>query len=181
MKINKDYMYFKRWFKSIEVSAHQGQWSDENLAYSAFREGMKREDNKEILVPINYPTKEDIIKLLEAREKLISKKYVSDIKAKELKIDSLRDEIFSIVWNHFDLFEVDFIMEMFTRFGCAFNLIYNDNGRWAFGYSCFGPVAINKLKGDFITPIDSKKQWKKTIRKALKYWIKNEYLDGVKF
>ena len=42
MKIDKDYMYFKRWFKEIEYSIYCGQWSDENIAYSAFREGMKR-------------------------------------------------------------------------------------------------------------------------------------------
>ena len=47
MKIDKDYLYFKRWFKKIEISIHQGQWSDESIAHSAFVEGMKRTEEKE--------------------------------------------------------------------------------------------------------------------------------------
>ena len=42
MKIDKRYLYFKRWFKEIEISIHQGQWSDENIAHAAFYEGIKR-------------------------------------------------------------------------------------------------------------------------------------------
>ena len=41
MNLNKNYLHFKRWFKSMEVAIHQGQWSDEQIAYSAYKEGQK--------------------------------------------------------------------------------------------------------------------------------------------
>ena len=41
MKLNKDYLHFKRWFKGMELTFHQSQYSDEDIAYSAFNEGLK--------------------------------------------------------------------------------------------------------------------------------------------
>ena len=41
MKLNKDYRHFKQWFKEMEISFYQGQYDDEQIAYSAFKEGMK--------------------------------------------------------------------------------------------------------------------------------------------
>ena len=41
MEIDKDYMRFCRWFKDIEISIHQGQWGDKQIAYAAWKEGHK--------------------------------------------------------------------------------------------------------------------------------------------
>lgn len=42
MEINQDYMHFKRWYKDTESAIHCGQWDDEQIAYAAYCEGMKR-------------------------------------------------------------------------------------------------------------------------------------------
>jgi hypothetical protein len=57
MKIDKNYMRFKRWFKKIEISIHQGQWSDENIAYSAWEEGQREQTEH---VTAEEPSDKDI-------------------------------------------------------------------------------------------------------------------------
>jgi hypothetical protein len=41
MKIDKDYMEFSRWFKSIEGVIHCGQWDDRQIAHAAWNESRK--------------------------------------------------------------------------------------------------------------------------------------------
>lgn len=53
MELNKNYLHFKRWFKSMEITFHQGQYSDEQIAYSAYKEGQKQVKNCNIPPVIN--------------------------------------------------------------------------------------------------------------------------------
>jgi hypothetical protein len=76
---------------------------------------------------------------------------------------------------NFDNYEVDFILETWTEFGYAPNLIYDDNGMFAVVETAFAPAVYgaNKIDGSIVLLV-KKKHWKPTIRKALWKYIKKD-------
>lgn len=110
--------------------------------------------------------KKDIIKLLDERDDL----YKKDNKDK--RVDEIQKQISTAIRKNFDKYEVDFIIETWTRFGAAPCIMYDDNGLFAVtGDGMQSVVTGNKKLEGAITVIVNKKQWKKTIRKALKQFI----------
>lgn len=57
MKIDKKYLYFKRWFKITEASIHCGQWSDEQIAHAGFTEGIKFKSQQSVITELNEANK----------------------------------------------------------------------------------------------------------------------------
>lgn len=107
-----------------------------------------------------------IKKLLDERDSILKEDVESKI------ADEYQKNIISAIKKYFDIYEVDFIIETFTRFGASPNLIYDDNGLFAIveeGYQQ-AVVGNQKIEGGF-TLFVKKKQWKKSIREALKYYI----------
>lgn len=121
-------------------------------------------------------TEKDIKKLLDGRDALIDfADKVNSTKEEEenvKSIDDIQEKITKSIKNYFDFYEIDFILETFTRFGAAPMLIYDDNGRFAVSDTSSGPVAFKKVSGTYTVWVE-KKMWKRTIRKAVKYWIFN--------
>ena len=104
--------------------------------------------------------------LLNERDRL----YKKDSENK--RIDEIQKEISTAIRNNFDEYEVDFIIETWSRFGSAPSLIYDDNGMFAATGDGFQQVVTGKDKIDGVfTVFVQKKQWKKTIRQALKQFI----------
>lgn len=70
-------------------------------------------------------------------------------------------------------FEVDEIIEAMTRFGAAPQLVYDDNGLFAVTENCFAPAVsgTQKMEGTMAISV-TKDMWKKTIREALNYYLK---------
>lgn len=107
---------------------------------------------------------------------LLIKERLSIIKKGKSQTDPQVDEISEDITNslieYFDDYEVDFILETLTHFGDAPNLIYDDNGLFAVTCDGYQPVVTGnqKIEGEFIVFVE-KKQWKKTIREALKYYL----------
>ncbi len=88
--------------------------------------------------------------------------------------DEIQKKISTAIRENFNKYEVDFVLETWTRFGASPNLIYDDNGLFAVtGDKGFQQVVTGRkiLEGNFIVMVE-KKQWKKTIREALKHYIK---------
>jgi hypothetical protein len=112
--------------------------------------------------------KQYLLKLLDERETLIEIDY------NDIRIDEIKEEIITEIKKNFNQYEVDFILETYTRFGYAPCLIYDDNGLFAITGDGYQQVVTGKQKllGNF-TVFVQKKQWKKTIRLALKYYINN--------
>jgi hypothetical protein len=70
---------------------------------------------------------------------------------------------------------VDFILECLTRFGQAPNVMYDDNGLFAVSSDGFQPVVTGRQRIDgTISVYVNRKQWKKTIRLALKHYLFDE-------
>ena len=96
----------------------------------------------------------------------------------ELREDTTGDEIDSnirkILKDNQKILKVEFILESLTKLGYAFALLYDDNARFAITGDGFNSTVTEKEKinGSMIS-IVSKKQWKKTIRKALKHFLKD--------
>lgn len=110
--------------------------------------------------------KQVINELLDKRDLLIKGKKNSK------KVDEIRENIADAIRKNFDKYEVDFILETWTRFGAAPSLIYDDNGLFAISGDGSQPVVTGKQKIDgAITVFVKKNQWKNTIRKALKQYI----------
>lgn len=114
---------------------------------------------------------EEINKLLDERDSLY------ELDPKEKMVDGIQQLIEKVIKENFDNFPVDFILETYTRFGCAPNLIYDDNGMFAVTGEGFQPVVTGDelIDGDFTVFVQAK-QWKKTIREALKSYLYDE--DG---
>lgn len=104
--------------------------------------------------------------LLDERDAL----YKKDSKSK--RVDKIQKQISNAIIKNFANYEVDFIIETWTRFGSAPNVIYDDNGLFAVSGDGLQPVVTGKEKiNGAITILVEKKQWKKTIRQALKQFI----------
>ncbi len=110
--------------------------------------------------------KSEIEVLLDERDAL----YKKDKQNK--RVDEIQKQISTAIRKNFDSYEVDFILETWTRFGATPNVIYDDNGLFAVtGDGCQQVVVGNqKLEGAFTVFVE-KKQWKKSIRLALKQFI----------
>ncbi len=112
--------------------------------------------------------KEEITLLLAERKSLLKKG------SKSKRIDEIQKQISNAIRKNFDKYEVDFILETWTKFGSAPNVIYDDNGLFAVTADGYQPVVTGnqKIEGA-MTVFVQKKQWKKTIREALKQFIAN--------
>jgi hypothetical protein len=89
------------------------------------------------------------------------------------EIDSIGKEILKHLKKDFDILPVDFIVESLTHLGHAPNIIYDDNGLFAVTAEGFQSVVTGnqKIEGTFLLLVE-KKQWKKSIREALKQYMK---------
>jgi len=87
-------------------------------------------------------------------------------------VDIIEKEITEELRKNFKNYEVDFILETLTMFGQAPNVIYDDNGNFAVSASGYQPVVAGsqKIEG-MVSVFVEKKQWKKTIRLALKHYL----------
>ena len=93
------------------------------------------------------------------------------------EIDELGDKIRTLVNEGVDELPVDFILESVTMLGDAPQMIYDDNGHFAFTGSGMSPVPMTdsgKFESTetfttFIGPDD----WFDTIREALKHYLEN--------
>jgi hypothetical protein len=109
------------------------------------------------------------------------KKYDKSFDSKTLKhkieepkeIDVLGKEIKALIKTFIDILPIDFAIESLTMLGDAPNVIYDDNGLFAVTADGFQKVVVGnqKLDGAF-TVLVEKKMWKKTIREALKFYLK---------
>ena len=107
--------------------------------------------------------------LLDERDDLYKKN------GKNKRVDEIQKEISIAIIKNFNKYEVDFILETWTRFGAAPNVIYDDNGLFAVSGSGFQPVVTGKERIEgACTVFVEKKQWKKSIRLALKQYITNK-------
>lgn len=104
--------------------------------------------------------------LLDKRDAILKKDYESK------EADVIQKKIISAIKKYFSKYEVDFVVETFTRFGASPNIIYDDNGLFAIVEEGIQPVAYgnNRIKGTFTLFVE-KKQWKKSIREALRYYL----------
>lgn len=110
--------------------------------------------------------KQVINELLDKRDLLIKGKKNSK------KVDEIQVNIADAIRKNFDKYEVDFILETWTRFGASPSLIHDDNGLFAISDGGFQPVVTGKQKiHGAITVFVNRKQWKNSIRKALKQYI----------
>lgn len=112
-------------------------------------------------------TTEEINSLLDKRDTLLKK----DSNDKEA--DLIQGKIQLEIRKRFKDLEVDFIIETLTRFGDAPCIVYDDNGLFAVSGSGYQEVVYGKkkLEGQIAIFVE-KKMWKKTIREALKYYLK---------
>lgn len=111
--------------------------------------------------------KSHINKLLDKRDLLLNKNQDSK------EADKIQDEIMSVIKKNFNVYEVDFIIETLTRFGDAPCVVYDDNGLFAISGAGSQPVVFGKQKIEGTISVFVKKtQWKKTIREALKHYLK---------
>jgi hypothetical protein len=110
--------------------------------------------------------KQEINRLLDERDSILGKNY------NDPRADEIENQIMSVLMNSFDKFEVDFILETLIRFGKSPNVIYDDNGLFAVTGCGFQPVVTGKQKIEgAITVFVEKKQWKKTVREALRHYM----------
>lgn len=99
----------------------------------------------------------------------------NEYKIKEPKeIDNLGREIKKLIDTHVNTLPVDFIIESLTMLGDAPNVMYDDNGMFAVSGDGYQPVVSGnqRIEGGLTVHVE-KKMWKSTIRKALKYYLKN--------
>lgn len=113
--------------------------------------------------------KEEISILLDERDILLDNENYD-----EKLVDSIQKKITKEIKKNFNKYEVDFIIETWTRFGCAPCLVYDDNGKFAVSGDGYGPAVFgdDRIEGSLQVFVE-KEMWKKTIREALKYFIFN--------
>ncbi len=88
------------------------------------------------------------------------------------EVDQIQKKISNYIRKYPDEFEVDFILETWTHFGAAPQLVYDDNGYFAVTDAGYFPVVFGKQKIEgSMQIVVEKKQWKKTIREAVKYYL----------
>lgn len=89
-------------------------------------------------------------------------------------IDIFKDNILGLLKNDFNELEIDFILETLTKLGQAPCLVYDDNALFAVSGDGYQPVVTgrHKIEGG-ITVYVEKKQWKKTIREAVRHYLDN--------
>ncbi len=75
----------------------------------------------------------------------------------------------------FDTLPVEAVLESLTHLGDAPNLLYDDNGLWAIVTDGTQPCVSGKQKLEgSMTFWCEKRQWFSTIRKAIKYYLKEK-------
>ncbi len=111
-------------------------------------------------------TKEDIINNVKVRLGLLK------VDENHPDVDLISAKIIAEFKKNFNKYEVDFIVETLTMFGQAPNIIYDDNGYFAVSGDGYQPVVYGrkKIEGSVQVFVE-KKQWKKTIRLALKHYL----------
>lgn len=90
------------------------------------------------------------------------------------EIDDLGDEIRKLIESGVKTLDVDFVLETLTKLGDAPQLMYDDNGHFAFSEDCLVPVTSDKFDESvqftvFIEP----DYWFDNIRDALEYYLKH--------
>lgn len=111
-------------------------------------------------------TKKYILELLKERDSLLKTDEGDE------RVDAIQTDIVGEFRKRFNDYEVDFILESLTRFGQAPNVIYDDNGLFAVSSAGYQPFVSGRQKIEgAITVFVEKKQWKKTIRLALKNYL----------
>lgn len=87
--------------------------------------------------------------------------------------EDIKDLILKSLRAYSDKYPVDFIIETCTHFGDCPSILYDDNGLFAVVCDGIQPVVTGKQK--ITGPMQffpEKKQWKKTIREAVNYYLK---------
>jgi hypothetical protein len=94
--------------------------------------------------------------------------------AAETQANKLGKWIFDSLVENFDTLACDFVLESLTMLGYAPSLLYDDNGCWAVVGDGIQPVVAgnDRLDGN-MTFFCEKRQWFKTIRSALGYYLKD--------
>ena len=115
--------------------------------------------------------KKEIKKLLKERISFYKKDE------NDSRVDEIMRTILKEFETNFDDYEFDFIFETLTMFGWSPNLIYDDNGRFAVSGDGYSTVVTGseKIDGNVVIVVE-KDDWKKSSRKALKYYIKKSTL-----
>ena len=90
------------------------------------------------------------------------------------EIDDIGDEIRTLIKSGIKTLDVDFILESLTTLGDAPQMMYDDNGHFAFSGDCLAPVTSDKFDENvqftvFIEP----DYWFDNIRDALEYYLKH--------
>jgi len=89
------------------------------------------------------------------------------------EIDLIGKEIRDLVVAGVSELPADFIIESLTMLGDAPNVLYDDNGMFAISGDGYQPVVYgNKRIEGIITVSVEKNMWKKTIREAIKFYLK---------
>lgn len=110
--------------------------------------------------------KSEIKELLNKRDFLYKKHPQNQL------VDEISSDIIAVFRDKSEDYEVDFMIESLTRFGLAPSILYDDNGMFAVTCDGFQPIVTGKQRiNGTMTFAVKKKQWKKTIREALKYFI----------
>lgn len=114
-------------------------------------------------------TKQEITALVKERDNLLK------TDKKNVRVDEIQKHITDVFRKKFNDYEVDFILETLTMFGQAPNVVYDDNGLFAVTSAGYQPVVTGRQKIEgAITVFVEKKQWKKTIRLALKHYLSDK-------
>lgn len=122
-------------------------------------------------------TKQEINALVKERYNLIQTDAGNE------RIQSLRDQVLLVFRERSDEYEVDFIIETLTMFGYAPNIVFDDNGLFAVSGTGSQPIVTGRQKIEgAISVYVEKKQWKKTIRLAIKHYLATGFplLDDVR-
>jgi hypothetical protein len=114
-------------------------------------------------------TKKEITALVKERDNLLK------TDEKNVRVDEIQKQITEVFCKKLNDYEVDFVLETLTMFGQAPNVIYDDNGLFAVTSAGYQPVVTGRQKIEgMMSVFVEKKQWKKTIRLALKHYLSDE-------
>ena len=110
---------------------------------------------------------EILIKLVSKRNEIVS------IDIDDLRVEQYASVIEKYIKKHFDLLDVDIVIESLTHLGHAPNLYYDDNGNFAMtsdGLQSL-PRDLDDTDDIEISAFVEKKCWKSTIREAIKQYL----------
>jgi hypothetical protein len=98
--------------------------------------------------------------------------FIYRIDNESKKVDDIQKTISEAIRYNFNEYDVDFIIETWTRFGSSLSVIYDDNGFFAVTGDGVQQAVYGKqrIEGNFTVYV-RKHQWKKTIREALELFI----------